>query len=37
VSKFNVEIDYTNWRGERAIRKVQPIEIKFTCCYSASA
>jgi predicted DNA-binding transcriptional regulator YafY len=26
-----IEIDYTNWRGERAWRKVQPISVEFTC------
>jgi hypothetical protein len=24
-----VTIDYTNWRGERAIRRVKPVRIRF--------
>jgi hypothetical protein len=24
------KLDYTNWRGIRSIRKVQPVDIKFT-------
>ncbi len=25
-----VYVDYTNWRGERKIRKIQPISLEFT-------
>ena len=25
----NVTIDYTNWRGERAYRRIRPISISF--------
>lgn len=26
---MRVKIDYTNWQGERRIREIQPVEIKF--------
>lgn len=28
-SKETVEIDYTNWRGERALRKIVPLSVRF--------
>lgn len=26
-----VRIDYTNWRGERRLREIKPIEIEWSC------
>lgn len=26
-----VDIDYTNWRGERRVRSIRPIRIEFGC------
>ncbi len=30
MSEQSVTIDYTNWRGERSLRRVQPISIDFS-------
>ena len=29
MERGHVKIDYTNWRGERAIREIVPLSMKF--------
>jgi predicted DNA-binding transcriptional regulator YafY len=29
MRKMSVVIDYTNWRGERSIRRIQPVKVSF--------